>query len=100
MNKTFVFKQLSLCGISRCVSAFLPIWDVLPSQALFFGSFFPRVVVYALCESFFLTGLKDEHVSAVAPDEKLLFLHIYLMYFSYSVAAVGCFSRQSHLIVS
>lgn len=79
------------------MSAFLPIWDVLPSQALFFGSF---VVVYALCESFFLTGLKDEHVSAVAPDEKLLFLHIYLMYFSYSVAAVGCFSRQSHLIVS
>lgn len=67
---------------------------------LVFWEFFPHVFVYALYESLFLTGLKEEHVSAVAPEEKLLFLHIYLMYFSYSVAAVGFFSRHSHVIVS
>lgn len=51
------------------------------------------VFVYALYESFFLTGLKDEHVSAVTPEQKLLFSHIHLMYFSSSVAAVAahCF---------
>lgn len=42
---------------------------------LFLGVF-PHVFVYALYESFFLTSLKEEYISAVEPEEELLFLHI------------------------